>query len=75
MIWVAGRSPTLVSQNLKTTTLTYLAIESSGDPPEVQKIEAESQQLQTPGVELGAPTLLQLPIQKGNVGSDPADAF
>ncbi len=27
MIWVAGRSPTLVSQNLKTTTLTYLAIE------------------------------------------------
>jgi hypothetical protein len=29
MIWVAGRSPTLVSQNLKATTLTYLAIESS----------------------------------------------
>jgi hypothetical protein len=27
MIWVAGRSPTLVSQNLKATTLTYLAIE------------------------------------------------
>jgi hypothetical protein len=26
MIWVAGRSPTLVSQNLKATTLTYLAI-------------------------------------------------
>jgi hypothetical protein len=24
MIWVAGRSPTLVSQNLKATTLTYL---------------------------------------------------
>ena len=52
-----------------------MTIESSGDPPEVQKIEAESQQLQTPGVELGAPTLLELPIQKGNVGSDPADAF
>jgi hypothetical protein len=30
MIWVAGRSPTLVSQNLKATTLTYLAIESAG---------------------------------------------
>ncbi len=29
MIWVAGRSPTLVSQNLKVTTLTYLAIEVS----------------------------------------------
>jgi hypothetical protein len=28
MIWVAGRSPTLVSQNLKATTLTYLAISS-----------------------------------------------
>jgi hypothetical protein len=28
MIWVAGRSPTLVSQNLKATTLTYLAIEA-----------------------------------------------
>jgi hypothetical protein len=28
MIWVAGRSPTLVSQNLKATTLTYLAIVS-----------------------------------------------
>ncbi len=27
MIWVAGRSPTLVPQNLKATTLTYLAIE------------------------------------------------
>ena len=27
MIWVAGRSPTLVSQNLKATTLTYLAID------------------------------------------------
>jgi transposase len=27
MIWVAGRSPTLVSQNLKATTLTYLAIQ------------------------------------------------
>jgi len=26
MIWVAGHSPTLVSQNLKATTLTYLAI-------------------------------------------------
>jgi len=26
MIWVAGRRPTLVSQNLKATTLTYLAI-------------------------------------------------
>ena len=26
MIWVAGRGPTLVSQNLKATTLTYLAI-------------------------------------------------
>ena len=26
MIWVPGRSPTLVSQNLKATTLTYLAI-------------------------------------------------
>jgi len=26
MIWVAGCSPTLVSQNLKGTTLTYLAI-------------------------------------------------
>jgi hypothetical protein len=31
MIWVAGRSPTLVSQNLKATTLTYLAI------PKLQK--------------------------------------
>jgi hypothetical protein len=29
MIWVAGRSPTLVSQNLKATTLTYLAIEQT----------------------------------------------
>jgi hypothetical protein len=29
MIWVAGRSPTLVSQNLKATTLTYLAIAKS----------------------------------------------
>jgi transcriptional antiterminator len=29
MIWVAGRSPTLVSQNLKATTLTYLAIEAN----------------------------------------------
>jgi filamentous hemagglutinin family protein len=29
MIWVAGRSPTLVSQNLKATTLTYLAIVTS----------------------------------------------
>jgi len=29
MIWVAGRSPTLVSQNLKATTLTYLAIPTS----------------------------------------------
>jgi uncharacterized Fe-S cluster-containing radical SAM superfamily protein len=29
MIWVAGRSPTLVSQNLKATTLTYLAILTS----------------------------------------------
>jgi hypothetical protein len=27
MIWVAGHSPTLVSQNLKATTLTYLAID------------------------------------------------
>jgi hypothetical protein len=30
MIWVAGRSPTLVSQNLKATTLTYLAIVKQG---------------------------------------------
>jgi hypothetical protein len=30
MIWVAGRSPTLVSQNLKATTLTYLAIAKRG---------------------------------------------
>ncbi|WP_339397083.1 transposase [Synechococcus sp. C9] len=29
MIWVAGRSPTLVPQNLKATTLTYLAIKSA----------------------------------------------
>ena len=33
MIWVAGRSPTLVSQNLKATTLTYLAIAVAGAPP------------------------------------------
>ena len=31
MIWVAGRSPTLVSQNLKATTLTYLAIVLGND--------------------------------------------
>jgi hypothetical protein len=31
MIWVAGRSPTLVSQNLKATTLTYLAILLNGE--------------------------------------------
>jgi hypothetical protein len=34
MIWVAGRSPTLVSQNLKATTLTYLAIEEGTDKVE-----------------------------------------
>jgi hypothetical protein len=32
MIWVAGRSPTLVSQNLKATTLTYLAIIGAAVP-------------------------------------------
>jgi hypothetical protein len=39
MIWVAGRSPTLVSyslrgvaMNLKATTLTYLAIKAPKDP-------------------------------------------
>jgi len=32
MIWVAGRSPTLVSQNLKATTLTYLAIKNKNSP-------------------------------------------
>ena len=32
MIWVAGRSPTSVSQNFKATTLTYLAIEENTYP-------------------------------------------
>jgi len=32
MIWVAGRSPILVSQNLKATTLTYLAIQLESLP-------------------------------------------
>ena len=40
MIWVAGRSPTLVSQNLKATTLTYLAIKPAQiPPPELQSFK------------------------------------
>jgi hypothetical protein len=40
MIWVAGRSPTLVSQNLKATTLTYLAIHfQAGNGPLLDTIE------------------------------------
>jgi len=57
-------------------------LESSGDPPEAQKIEAESKRLQleiqgqpAPAVELDVPNLLQL--EKGEAGPDPdpADAF
>jgi len=40
MIWVAGRSPTLVSQNLKATTLTYLAIAARFLPKTVPEVTA-----------------------------------
>ena len=40
MIWVAGRSPTLVSQNLKATTLTYLAIASHNCPKAQQSLSS-----------------------------------
>jgi hypothetical protein len=43
MIWVAGRSPTLVSHslrgvatNLKATTLAYLAIGASSNPGNIE---------------------------------------
>jgi hypothetical protein len=66
-------------------------LESSGDPPEAQKIDAESQQLQlqlqlqiqgqpTPAVKLGIlplndPTLLKLEQGEAGPDPDPADAF
>jgi hypothetical protein len=47
MIWVAGRSPTLVSQNLKATTLTYLAIASQ--PPTYGLVDSSPFSLETKG--------------------------
>lgn len=84
--------PGFAQTNAPATTITpspelKQELESSGDPPEAQKIEAESQQLQlqiqgqpTPAVELGIPplndpTLLKLEQGEAGPDPDPADAF